>query len=115
MKQIINLADTTPVTAVTELAEFEQILDNNAKVVVGFFVSWCVACRTMAPVYMRLAEENPDIKCLVVDVDDSLDLSGSCGITAMPTFKFYDNKNADGQVIGAKRTELVAAMSRFCC
>ncbi|KAJ1880762.1 hypothetical protein H4R99_008323 [Coemansia sp. RSA 1722] len=102
------------ISTVAEIADFEQILIKHTQVVAGFFVSWCAACKTMTPVYTQLAQENPGIKFVYVDIDNSLDLSHSCGITAMPTFKFYDNRNkTQHEVIGAKKAELVAEMAKF--
>lgn len=41
------------------------------------------------PIFEKLAEENPEVEFVKVDVDEADDVAAACGIRAMPTFHFY--------------------------
>merc|ERR1712093_457877 len=42
-------------------------------VVVDFTASWCGPCQRIAPIFAKMAEENPDVVFVKVDVDEKLD------------------------------------------
>ena len=43
----------------------------------------------------NIAENNPHIKVLKIDVDECEEVSEMCGIDCMPTFKFYKNNSPE--------------------
>ena len=60
-----------------------------------------------------MAEENPDVVFVKVDVDEADDVASACGISAMPTFQFYKGgakvhefSGASEQILRAKVAEL---------
>ena len=55
----------------------------------------------IGPIFEMIAEENPDIACFKVDVDDASDVASDCGISAMPTFQFYKNGEKVDELCGA--------------
>ena len=60
-----------------------------------------------------MAEDNPDVVFIKVDVDDAEEIAGAEGIQAMPTFKFFKNGAEVAMIQGAnvpKLTEKVAAL-----
>ena len=58
-----------------------------------FTAKWCGPCKTISPTIENIAENNPHIKVLKIDVDDCEEVSEMCEIECIPTFKFYKNNN----------------------
>jgi thioredoxin 1 len=60
-------------------AQFEEMLTNNpGKVVLKFGATWCGPCKAIEPlVNMWFSKMPSNVKCVVIDVDDSFDLYGA--------------------------------------
>ena len=93
-------ASATPKKNVVECDTVESFESELAKakaakraVVIDFTATWCGPCKRIAPMFADMSEEY-DAAFLKVDVDKNSEVSGSHGVTAMPTFAFY---NADGE------------------
>ena len=82
---------------------FEEIVMNSDKpVLLDFWASWCGPCRMIAPVLDELAEENPDVKIVKVDVDENPDLARRFQVMSIPAlFVIKDGKIA-AQSLGVK-------------
>ncbi|KAJ1720443.1 mitochondrial thioredoxin [Coemansia erecta] len=102
-----------PVIAVTTIDEFKALIEKSPKAVADFHASWCSACKTMKPVFEDLADKIPDVTFISVDIDDGVDLAYEYGVTAMPTFKLFDNGKIVEEIIGAKKPALLAAMTKL--
>ncbi|GFH57462.1 hypothetical protein CTEN210_13938 [Chaetoceros tenuissimus] len=95
-------------------ADFDMLVGNETKlIVIDFTASWCPPCRMIAPIFEEMAEENPDVVFVKVDVDEADDVASACGISAMPTFQFYKGgdkvhefSGASEQILRAKVAEL---------
>lgn len=75
-------------------------------VVVDFFATWCGPCKKIAPIMKELAESNPNVVFLKVDVDEADDLAKDKNISAMPTFQFYKSGVMVKEFKGANEAEL---------
>jgi len=72
----------------------------------------CGPCRFIAPVFEKLAAENPDAIFVKVDVDEADDVAGSVGIQAMPTFQFYKNGTKIDELCGADQAALARKVAQ---
>jgi thioredoxin-like negative regulator of GroEL len=84
-------------------------LKNNV-LIQGIFVCCCpgLSCRFIAPVFEKLANENPDCEFVKVDVDDADDVAAHCQIQAMPTFHFYKGGAKVAEFSGADQAKLIS-------
>jgi thioredoxin 1 len=73
--------------ATLELTEqtFADTVGGNGIVLVDFWASWCGPCRTFAPVYENVSEDNPDIVFAKVDTEAEQGLAGYFQISSIPT------------------------------
>mmetsp|Transcript_36904 Transcript_36904/g.44097 ORF Transcript_36904/g.44097 Transcript_36904/m.44097 type:complete len:106 (+) Transcript_36904:76-393(+) len=103
------------VQQIKTVEEFNKILaDNNDKlVVVDYTATWCPPCKQIAPIYVKIADENPEALFIKVDVDEGGDIASEQGISAMPTFQFWKNgelvhtfSGASEEIIRTKVAEL---------
>ena len=80
-----------------------------------FTAKWCGPCKTISPIIENIAENNPHIKVLKIDVDDCEEVSEMCEIECMPTFKFYKNNNLEclETLSGADKEGLVNIIQRL--
>ena len=97
-------------------AEFDAVLAEAAAagkaVVVDFTATWCGPCQRIAPVFAQLAEENPDVVFVKVDVDENEEVAQQCGIQAMPTFQFYKNGAKVDEFSGADPNKIKATIAK---
>eukprot|EP00741_Cyanophora_paradoxa_P006788 tig00001041_g6565.t1 len=91
--------------------EFEQTLKSNKVVIVDFYADWCGPCKMIAPRVEELAQKNPNVCFIKVNVDELDKLAESHGISAMPTFLSFVDGKRKGEAVGAalpKIEQLVA-------
>ena len=70
--------------------EFAAVI-NDGLVLVDFFATWCGPCKMLAPVLEEVANENPALTILKIDVDEVGELAAQFGIQAIPTLILFKN------------------------
>lgn len=81
-------------------------------VVVDFSATWCGPCQRMAPLYAEFSTTYPNVRFLEVDVDRVPDVAQECGVTAMPTFHFYQGGRKVDELRGADPNRLQDLIKR---
>lgn len=78
---------------ITKAAEFDALLRSTSNVVVDFYADWCPPCRSIAPIFSKLADKHAlrgHLAFAKVNVDHVNDIAGRYGVSAMPTFVFFE-------------------------
>jgi thioredoxin 1 len=78
---------------------FEQMLNNNQKVVVKYFADWCGSCKLFSPKFRRLSEDDrfKDIVFLDVNAEENEKARKAAGVDNLPFFAvFQDGKLVKG-------------------
>jgi len=74
-------------------ANFDKIvLDSSKDVLVEFYAPWCGHCKTLIPVYEKLANvyaTESDIVIAKIDADGQKDIGGRYGVSGFPTLKWF--------------------------
>ena len=89
---------------------FHVIMDE-LKFVANFYIFRCGPCRYVAPEFEKLAELNPNVVFIKVDVDDASEIAAKCGIRAMPTFHYYKGGEKVAEVVGADVDKIKALVA----
>lgn len=82
---------------------FQEIVINSDKpVLLDFWAAWCGPCRMLAPALDELAEENPDIKVVKVDVDENPELARQFQVMSIPALFVIKEGKVVAQSLGVK-------------
>ena len=73
-------------------AEYQkEVMQSEGTVLVDFFADWCGPCKMQAPIVEALSEERKDVKFLMLNVDDSVEIAMELNITSIPTIMVVKN------------------------
>lgn len=78
---------------VLKSGELDALLSSTTNTVVDFYADWCPPCRTIAPFFSKLADQyaiKGHFALAKVNVDHVHDVAARYGISAMPTFVFFE-------------------------
>ncbi|KAF5018515.1 hypothetical protein F66182_9498 [Fusarium sp. NRRL 66182] len=96
---------------VSEAAELDAVLRSNTYVVVDFYADWCPPCRAIAPIFSKLADDHAlqgHLSFAKVNTDHVKDVAAKYGISAMPTFVFFNGGEPKGVAVeGVGRSQSV--------
>lgn len=81
--------------------EFIKEIDDNLTIV-DFWAPWCGPCKVLSPIIDKIAEGNPEIKVMKVNVDESKELASHFGIRNIPTVIVFKEQKEVERVLGAK-------------
>lgn len=83
----------------------ESLISQDKTTIIDFWAEWCGPCRMLGPILDKLAEENPTIQVVKVDVDSNSELSAQYGIKSIPSVHIYKNGVETSRFVGAKSKE----------
>jgi thioredoxin 1 len=92
-------------------ADFEkEVLDHSGVVLVEFFATWCGHCRMFAPTLEDFAKDKAgQVKVVLIDVDQSMDLTKAAGVQATPTIILFNKGKKSGVFTGLKTKDELGA------
>lgn len=93
---------------------FQEIVINSDKpVLVDFWATWCGPCRMIAPILDELAEENPDVKIVKVDVDENPELARKYEVMSIPALFVIKNGEVVAHSLGVRpKAQLQALLDK---
>ena len=84
------------------------VMDDNKNVLVKFFAPWCGHCKSLEPLFERVANTFSNEKnCVVakVNCDNEKELKKRFGVSGYPTLKFFSAVNKQGVEYQQGRSE----------
>jgi thioredoxin 1 len=84
-----------------------EVLEQSSKpVIIDIFATWCGPCKMVKPEFEKVAKELGDkFTFAELNVDEARDLAVQFGVTSVPTFVFYKDKQVKGKVVGYRSAE----------
>jgi thioredoxin len=71
---------------------FEEVVNENATVIVDFWAPWCGPCKGFAPVFDAASEKHADVVFGKVNTDEEQELAASFNIRSIPTLMLFREK-----------------------
>ena len=90
-------------TPVMELnsSNFGEALLKNKLLLVDFWAEWCGPCKSMHPIFSRMAKKYDHVRFARVNVDNSQDIAAKFNVQSIPTFIMFKNGENVQQMVGA--------------
>ena len=90
----------------------EEVLDFKGLVVIDFYADWCGPCKSFAPIFEEFSNENSDVKCVKINVDEST-ISRKYKVMSIPTvILFKDGEVCDRFVGIMQKRDLVEFVNK---
>ena len=90
---------------------FQQVvLQSDVPVLVDFYADWCGPCRALGPVLEQVASETADAKIVKVNVDESPQVSGQYGISAIPCLLVFQGGQVVDRHVGLANKQQLKAL-----
>ena len=99
-QNINNILNETPVMELTS-QNFNQEISNNDLLLVDFWAEWCGPCKSMHPIFTRMAKKYKQVRFARVNVDNAQDIAMKYGVQSIPTFIMFKNGEIANTMVGA--------------
>ena len=99
-QNINNILNETPVMELTS-QNFNQEIAKNDLLLVDFWAEWCGPCKSMHPIFTRMAKKYKQVRFARVNVDNAQDIAMKYGVQSIPTFIMFKNGEIVNQMVGA--------------
>lgn len=82
-------------------SNFDRTVSTQGLVLVDFWAEWCGPCKTMHPVFERMAKKYPHIQFARVNVDKAQEIAMRFGVQSIPTFIMFKDGQQVDRMMGA--------------
>ena len=89
-----------------------EVLESEKPVLLDFWAPWCGPCRMVVPIVEEIAEENPDIKVVKINVDEEVELASEFRVISIPSLFVMKEGKVVNQAVGARSKQQLLAMVR---
>jgi thioredoxin 1 len=88
-----------------------DVQQSELPVLVDFYATWCGPCQMLSPVLEEIAKKyEGQAKVIKVDIEESPELAGRFGITAVPTLMVFHDGKPVQKALGFQSPRQIAAM-----
>ena len=95
-----KIISETPVIELTS-QDFDQEKAKNELLLVDFWAEWCGPCKSMHPIFTRMAKKYKSVRFARVNVDNAQDIAMRYGVQSIPTFIMFKNGEVANTMVGA--------------
>ena len=82
-------------------SNFHDVISQNNLLLVDFWAEWCGPCKSMHPIFSRMAKKYDQVRFARVNVDNSQDVAKKFNVQSIPTFIMFKNGQVAQQMVGA--------------
>jgi thioredoxin 1 len=68
---------------------FQSAIEDNDIVILDFWAPWCGPCKSFAPIFEKVAGENPDIAFAKINTEEEQELGAMFAIRSIPTLMIF--------------------------
>ncbi len=95
-----KIVNEIPVMELTS-NDFDQKKSENELLLVDFWAEWCGPCKSMHPIFSRMAKKYKSVRFARVNVDNAQDIAIRYGVQSIPTFIMFKNGEVANTMVGA--------------
>jgi thioredoxin 1 len=93
---------------ITDMANFNQLINGSTPVLVDFYADWCAPCRMVAPILEQVASSlDGSVKIIKVDVDKNQQAAAKYGVRSIPTLILFQNGEIKWQGVGVIQADQI--------
>ena len=82
--------------------ELEEKIKGGEKIILKLGTVWCGPCKVLHPILDSLQKNNPDLKIIKVNVDESSALTTEFGIRNIPSVVIFKGEEEIERISGAQ-------------
>ena len=82
-------------------SNFHDAVSQNNLLLVDFWAEWCGPCKSMHPIFSRMAKKYGHVRFARINVDNSQDIAMKFNVQSIPTFIMFKDGEIVQQMVGA--------------